>query len=77
MLACMHLIRFEDGQNGIVKGTMILPSVVITTEPQEWTEAIKPFFGKYGDELPSPNTHDSELVLWKQMCGMRYRRATL
>lgn len=63
----VHLIRFEDGQNEIVKGTLILPSVIITTKPQEWAEAIKPFFKKYGDELPSPNTLDSELVLWKQM----------
>jgi kynurenine formamidase len=64
----VHHAHIEDGQSDIiVKGTLILPSVVITTQPQQWNEAIKPFFEKYGDEMPSPNTLDSELVLWKQM----------
>jgi hypothetical protein len=68
MPTCIQIyFRFEDGQSNIVKGTLILPSVVITTPPQQWNEAIKPFFEKYGDEMPSPNTLDSELVLWKQM----------
>lgn len=45
---------------------MLLPSAILIN-PTSWLHAIKPFLDKYANELPSPHTLDSELVLWSQL----------
>jgi len=57
--------RFCNGQDIIMKGTVLLPSYVIT-EPN-WKNVLQPFLKFYSDELPCYHSVDSEFILWNKM----------
>ena len=56
--------RFEGGQSLVVKGTMLIPSCVITNP--DWRSQIQPCVDMYIDDLPSKRTLNAELDLWEQ-----------
>ena len=64
VIGCL-LDRFSDGQEPVLKGTMLLPSSVITVAT--WKSVIQPFVELYSDEIPLPHAIVAELQLWELM----------
>ena len=59
------LERFSDGQDTVFKGTMLLPSNIITNP--RWKNILQPFVEFYSDEIPCCHGVESELHLWSKM----------
>ena len=57
--------RFCEGQEDIMKGSLLIPSNVITKP--NWDSLIQPFLELYSDEVPSNYTVSNELLVWKQL----------
>lgn len=57
--------RFCEGQEDVMKGSLLIPSNIITKP--NWESLIQPFLELYLDEVPSNHTLSSELLVWKQL----------
>ena len=58
--------RFEEGQENVIKGILLLPSSTIVSE-SDWDSAVDRFLKGYVDEIPSHHTLEAEKLLWKQL----------
>ena len=56
--------RFDQGQEDVMRGVMLIPSSVITVS--NWKELLQPFLTLYVGEIHSLRTLDAELMLWDQ-----------
>ena len=57
--------RFSDGQDTVIKGTMLLPCNVITNS--SWKNILQPCVKFYSDEISCCHGVESELQLWSKM----------
>ena len=63
--------RFEEGQENVMKGTMLLPSSTISES--DWDSAVDTFIQAYIDEIPSICTLEAEKLLWKQLWQEKWK----
>ena len=55
--------RFEEGQENVMKETMLLPSFTISESELDWDSAVDGIIQCYADEIPSSHTLDAEKLL--------------
>lgn len=64
--------RFAEGHEALLKGVLLLPAYVVSK--QDWESHVHTFVQLYCDEIPSRQTIDAELNIWKQLWEERWQK---